>query len=140
LVDASVFVAAIHRQDKVTGTRRLLTHLVNDPRVSLVANPYLVQEYLDHSAELESEKLAELVELLLDKCELLEVESRFVTACAEVIGKDDPADLMHAATCLKLGAILIARDKRFDALKKKNMVEVWSIEDAMLKFGLIRVH
>ena len=35
-------------------------------------------------------------------------------------------DVVHAATCLYLDAVLITNDKHFDRIKVNGLIEVWS--------------
>ena len=43
------------------------------------------------------------------------------------------ADVVHAATCLHTGAVLISNDAHFDGIKEVGIIEVWSITDAIKK-------
>jgi predicted nucleic acid-binding protein len=41
--------------------------------------------------------------------------------------------VVHAATCLHTGAILISNDAHFDGIKEDGIIEVWSITEAIKK-------
>ena len=43
------------------------------------------------------------------------------------------ADIIHAATCLSVNAILISNDAHFKAIKEADLIEVWTISDAIEK-------
>jgi len=43
----------------------------------------------------------------------------------------DPADLLHAATCLQERAVLVSNDPHFDRIRDERVIEVWSIAKAI---------
>jgi predicted nucleic acid-binding protein len=82
---------------------------------------------------LKSQTAAVLVSALLDKMEFVQVSRKYRKICKAHIRTPDKADVLHAATCLQTGAILITNDKHFDRIKKKGLIEVWSIGEAVKK-------
>jgi len=43
----------------------------------------------------------------------------------------DPADVLHAATCLQERAVLVTNDRHFDRIREEGIVEVWDIAKAI---------
>jgi predicted nucleic acid-binding protein len=41
------------------------------------------------------------------------------------------ADIIHAATCMSVNAILISNDAHFKAIKEAGLIDVWTISDAI---------
>ncbi|WP_297504536.1 PIN domain-containing protein, partial [Thermococcus sp.] len=41
------------------------------------------------------------------------------------------ADAVHAATCMKTGAVLITNDRHFEKVAEEGLIEVWSISEAI---------
>lgn len=45
--------------------------------------------------------------------------------------KEEAADMVHAATCLQAGAVLITNDGDFEKIRDEQIIKVWSISDAI---------
>ena len=54
-----------------------------------------------------------------------------VNECKKFIPKSQIADVVHAATCLQSGAILISNDKHFDKIRNRKIIEVWKISESI---------
>jgi predicted nucleic acid-binding protein len=94
---------------------------------------YLSKRCLDTPELLKSPTATVLVSALLDKMEFVPVSKKYRKICMAHIRTPDKADVLHAATCLQTGAILITNDKHFDRIKKEGLIEVWSIGEAVKK-------
>ena len=127
LLDTNVFVAAVKHPSRETGTLRFLLELIQNDDLSLVGNEYWVEEMLRYAEEFHSETAAWLIEALLNRTKLVRVGTNFVSICARYMPTNDPADILHVATCLQERAILISNDKHFNRIRDERIIEVWSI-------------
>ena len=100
LLDTNLFVAAVKHPRRETATLRFLLALLQRDATQLVGNAFWVEEMLRYAEEFRSETAAWLVGALLSRTRLVQVERNFVTVCAGHVTTPDPADLLHAATCL----------------------------------------
>lgn len=131
LLDTNVFVAAVKTPHRETATLRFLLALLARDDVGLVGNVYWVEEVLRYAEEFESETAAWLVGALLGRVRIVSVARNFVAVCAKYVRTRDPADVLHAATCLQDGAILVSNDRHFDRIRDEGVIEVWSITKAI---------
>ena len=131
LLDTNVFIAAVKNPTRQADTLRLLLKLIEDPSIRLVGNDLLAEEMLRYAELLKSQTATVLVSALLDKMEFVQVSKKYRKICKTHIRTPDKADVLHAATCLQTGAILITNDKHFDKIKKEGLIEVWSISEAL---------
>ena len=131
LLDTNVFVAAVKHPGRETGTLRFLLELIQCDDLSLVGNEYWVEEMLRYAEEFHSETASWLVGALLNRTQLVLVGNNFVSICAGYMSTNDPADILHAATCLQERAILISNDKHFNRIRDEHIIEVWSITKAI---------
>jgi len=137
LADTNVYVAAVRRSGRPTPSRRLLEHFLNDPRTGLVGNAWWLEELLRYAEEFRSEAALELAEELAQKVEIIELEERFVAACSELVGRHNPVDVLHAATCLQSEATLISNDPDFDRIRDARAIRVLSITEALRRIRII---
>jgi len=137
LADTNVYVAAVKRSGRITPSRRLLEHFLNDPRIELVGNAWWLEELLRYAEESRSEAALELAEELAQKVEILELAERFVAACSELVGAENPVDTLHAATCLQSDATLISNDPDFDRIRDAHVIRVLSITEALKRTRII---
>ncbi|MGH9877471.1 MAG: PIN domain-containing protein, partial [Nitrososphaerales archaeon] len=131
LLDTNVFVSAIKEPTKQTTTLRLIIKLVNDPALKLVGNYLLAHEMLRYAELLKSETAAALLAVLLSKMEIVGVGKNYRKVCKAYIKTPDRADIMHAATCLQTGAVLITNDKHFGRISDEGIIEVWSLSKSI---------
>ncbi len=127
LLDTNVFVAAVKDPRRETATLRLLLDLLEREDVELVGNEFLVEEFLRYAEEFESKTAAWLLGALLGRMRIVRVARNFVTVCRRYVTTPDPADVVHAATCLQERAVLITNDRHFDRVRNEGVLEVWSI-------------
>jgi predicted nucleic acid-binding protein len=131
LLDTNVFVAAIKNPRKETETLRFLLDLIGRDDVELVGNEYWVEEMVRYAEEFHSQTAAWLASLLMSRTRLVHVEDNYVRVCLRYMGTPDPADVLHAATCLQERAILISNDKHFNRVRDQGVIEVWKISQAI---------
>jgi len=131
LLDTNVFIAAVKHPRKETRTLRLVLDILNRDDIELVGNEFWAEEMLRYAEEFRSETATRLVSAVLNRARLVRVGKRYRTVCRQYVTTPDPADVLHAATCLQEGAILISNDKHFDRIRDEGVLEVWSITKAM---------
>ena len=131
LLDTNVFVSAIKKPAKQTNTLRLIIKIVNEPALKLVGNHLLAHEMLRYAELLRSETAATLLAVLLSKMEIVRVAKNYRKICKVYIKTPDMSDIMHAATCLQTGAILITNDRHFDRIRDEGIIEVWSLSKSI---------
>ena len=131
LLDNNVFVSAIKDPTRETATLTLILKLIRDKDVGLVGNEFLAEEMARYAEAFRSETASLLLHALISKMDIVEVQERYTAACRSIMGTDDPADLLHAATCLQTGATLITNDRHFDTIRDQGIIEVWSTAEAI---------
>ncbi len=131
LLDTNVFVAAIKSPRRETATLRFLPALLEREDVRLVGNRFWVEEMLRYAEAFHSETAAWLVGRLLSRTRVVEVAPSFVRVCAKAMATRDPADTLHAATCLQEQAILVSNDRHFDRIRDEGVIDVRSIGHAI---------
>jgi predicted nucleic acid-binding protein len=131
LLDTNIFVAAVKHPRRESATLRFLLALLGREDVGLVGNVYWVEEMLRYAEAFESETAARLVGALLRRARIVPVARNFVVVCAKYVTTPDPADVLHAATCLQERAILVSNDRHFDRIRDEGVIEVWSISKAI---------
>jgi predicted nucleic acid-binding protein len=134
LLDTNVFVSAIKDPLKQTETLRLILHLIEDSRISLVGNDLLVEEMARYAELLRSETAATILDALISKMEILDVQEKFIKICRGYMGTLEIADVLHAATCLQTDATLISNDRHFDRIKNEGIIRVVTINEALRSF------
>jgi predicted nucleic acid-binding protein len=131
LLDANVIVAAIKNPRRETGTLRLLTKIIKDPTVGLVADELLLEEMIRYAELLKSPTTTAIIAALAGKTSLVKVYDNYRSICKAYVRTPDKADILHAAACLQTGAVLITNDRHFTQIGKKGIIEVWSITRAI---------
>jgi len=131
LVDTNLFIAAIKNPKKETTTLRLLLKLINDNNIVLIGNEFLIMEMEKYAEVFESKRGKDILQRLIEKTEVVEVDEKFLRLCKSYFPEDELIDIYHAATCLQEGAILITNDKHFDKINDEKTIEVWSISKAI---------
>jgi len=131
LLDANVIVAAIKNPRRQTGTLRLLTKIIQDPTVGLVADELLLEEMIRYAEILKSPTTTAIIGALAAKTSLVNVYDNYRSICKTYVKTPDKADVLHAAACLQTGAVLITNDSHFTQIGKEGIIEVWSIARAI---------
>jgi predicted nucleic acid-binding protein len=131
LLDTNVLISAIKYPERWTKTLQLMLKIIVDPNVQLVGNVLLVEEMRRYVERLKSRRAAVLISALLGKTELVKVQERYVKICKAYISTPNKADILHAATCLQTGAILITNDRHFDHIKGEGIIDVLSVSEAI---------
>lgn len=68
---------------------------------------------------------------LQQKVEVLELLDDDIARCQPFFPEGQEADVLHAATCLGAGGILISNDKHFERISNAGIVEVWTTSEAI---------
>ena len=138
VVDTNVFVAAIKpfsRDDREsqleTRTLSLLIELIVNGQLELVGNSRLLDEYRRLAEELSSETSRLILGQLIQKTEVVEVDEEVALRCTPYLPREETSDLIHAATALQTGAVVITNDRHFDRIGRSGAIQVWNINEAM---------
>jgi predicted nucleic acid-binding protein len=131
LLDNNVFVSAIMDPARETATLRLILEMIRNKDIALVGNEFLAEEMARYAESFRSETAALLLHALLTKMTIIDVQERFTAATKSTMGTEDPADILHAATCLQTGATLITNDHHYDNIRDQGIIKVWSTTQAI---------
>lgn len=133
LLDTNVFIAAVKDPERQTSTVQLLLKIIKDPSIRLAGDVLLAEEMRRYAELFKSKRAAMLISALLGKMRLVRVPENYVRICKTYIQTPDKADILHAATCLQTGATLITNDRHFDRIKKRGIIKVLSVGEAIRK-------
>jgi predicted nucleic acid-binding protein len=136
LVDTNLFIAAIKNPKKETASLRLLLELIDDASIMLTGNEFLIMEMEKYAQVFESKRGKEILQKLIDKTEVVDIDEKFLRLCKSYFPEDELIDIYHAATCLQEGAVLITNDRHFDRINDEKIIEVWSISKAIKELGI----
>lgn len=125
LIDTNLFIAATKRGK--TKSTELLLKLLEGPW-DLVADDILVSEYEKYATQFEAYAF---LRLLLYRVVIVEQSDEDIMKCKPFFPANASADIIHAATCLSVNAILISNDAHFRAIKEARLIDVWTISDAI---------
>ena len=131
LLDTNVFVAAVKYPKRETATLRLLLDVLRRGDIALVGNDLWLEEMLRYAEAFRSETASQLVAALIEKTRFVRVDVPFQAVCRRFMTTPDPADILHAATCLQERAVLVTNDRHFDRIREEGIVEVWDIAKAI---------
>ena len=120
LLDNTVFIAAVKRG--CTRSTELVYHLLDGP-AELFADELLIIEYEKYAEALGASDLLNYMKKVVIHLNPTQAE---IDACAPFFPERELSDVVHAATCLHLDAVLITNDKHFDRIKEDGLIEVWS--------------
>ena len=137
LLDANVFVAAVKHPRRETATLRLVLEFLRREDLALVGNDLWLEEMLRYAEEFRSETASRIVSALIEKTRFVRVQENFRAVCRRYVTTPDPADILHAATCLQERAILVSNDRHFDRIQKAKIIDVWGITKALQVLGLL---
>ena len=133
LFDTNVYIAAIKTPSRPADSLRLVVYLLED-EFRFVGNDLLATEYLRDAQVFPSPLSISLASAILDRMEVIAVEHRFVRACFPYFRFTDLADLVHAATCLQTGAILVSNDRDFDPITRANLIKRLTVTQAIRRW------
>ena len=136
LADTNLFIAAIKNPKKETTSLRLLLELIDNTTIVLIGNEFLIMEMGKYAQVFESKRGKEILQKLIDKTEVVDVDEKFLRLCKSYFPEDELIDIYHAATCLQEGAVLITNDRHFDKINDEKIIEVWSISKAIEEFEM----
>lgn len=127
LLDANVFIA--ESKKGWTRTTDLVLRLI-DGQEELIADDALICEYSKYAVELGDYGLL-LLRYILEKVTVLGQSEEEIAMCLPFFPEGQEADILHAATCLNAGGILISNDKHFENIRRARIIEVWTISEAI---------
>lgn len=127
LIDTNLFIAAIKRGK--TRSTELFLMLLDGPW-ELVADDILISEYERYARKFEADVF---LKILRSKVVVIEQSEEDILICKPFFPPTEGADIVHAATCLHAGAILISNDAHFKRIKEEGLIDVWSISEAIKK-------
>ena len=131
LPDTNLFIATIKTPNREAGSLALLLKLLEDEKIELVADRYLIHELDRYSEVFPSPTSKLLLTLLRSKIFTVNPQKEYLIKCRPYIPEAEAEDLTHAATCLQTEATLITNDKHFNKIKRKGLIKVWSITEAI---------
>ena len=67
----------------------------------------------------------------MQKVDVVRIGQELIGACIAYFPQSESADILHAATSLETGAILIMNDRHFRKLKESGRVKIWSMTEAI---------
>jgi len=105
---------------------------VRNTRFLLDTNEALISEYRKYAGDLGEYGLL-LLDQLLQKVVVLEISDETIARCKPLFPEGQDADILHAATCLSAGGILISNDRHFEDIRQARIIEVWTISEAIAK-------
>lgn len=129
--DTNLFVAAIRGGARQTDSLRLLVLLIEDQRFHLIGNRLLVEEYRRYGLAFPTPTAVGLLAGLLRDMDIVEPDVRFLRACEPHFAASQTADVLHAATCLETGALLISNDHHFDAIVRTGLIRRMTLTEAI---------
>ncbi len=112
-----------------TKTTDLVIRLI-DGQEDLIADEALMSEYGRYSKDF-GDFGQLLLYRLLQKVIVLEQSDDGIARCLPFFPESQEADVLHAATCLSAGGILISNDKHFEKIRSAGIIEVWTISEAI---------
>lgn len=127
MIDTNLFVAAV--KSGKTKSTELLVNLI-EGTWELVADDILISEYERYALKFEAHGFFELIRR---RVIVIEQSEEDILKCKPYFPAGSGADVVYAATCLHTGAILISNDAHFDGIKEVDIIEVWSINNAIKK-------
>ncbi|MCL7410855.1 MAG: PIN domain-containing protein [Methanosarcinaceae archaeon] len=136
MVDTNLFIAVIKNPRKDTTSLKLLLALIDDTDIALIGNEFLIMEMEKYTQVFESARGREIVQKLIDKIRIIDVNEKFLRLCKSYFPEDELIDMYHAATCIQADSILITNDRHFDKINDDKIIEVWSISKTIVEFGL----
>ena len=131
LLDTNVFVAAVRDPRRETATPRFLLNVLTRDDVALVGDDLWVEEMVRYAEAFRSETASWLVGALVAKARLVSVDANFRAICRRYVTTPDPADVLHAATCLQERAVLVSNDRHFVRIRREGIVAVWTMSEAI---------
>lgn len=120
LLDNTVFIAAV--KSGWTRSTELVYNLLDGP-AELFADELLIDEYEKYAEALGASDLLNYMKKVVIHLNPTQAE---IDACAPFFPERELSDVVHAATCLHLDAVLITNDRHFDRIKEDGLIEVWS--------------
>lgn len=131
MLDNNVFISSIKNPTKLTYTLKLMVECINRDDIELVGNKYLIDEMEKYQEIFASASASIIITLFLAKIRIVEIQADSITKVMPYFPKEEIIDIIHAATAIQEGVIVVTNDKHFDQMKEEGLVEVWSISEAI---------
>ena len=128
LLDTNVFIASVKKG--WTDTTELVFHVLSNDKYRIIGNNVLLAEYRKYAEKL---NVLDFYEFLRPRMEIVNPSRKEVLRVIPYFPPSHIADAVHAATCLKTGAVLITNDRHFEKVAEEGLIEVWSISEAIRK-------
>lgn len=126
VLDNNLIIAAV-KSGWTRSTDLLFTVMLSD--ATLLVNKELLFEYEKYIQRILG--IPHLFILLNSRSNLVDPSTESLLACKPFFPESQYADAVHAATCLEANAVLITNDAHFKEIKKSELIEVWSISEAI---------
>jgi predicted nucleic acid-binding protein len=121
------FVIAAVKSGWRESTELLMALLLGD--AELYANDELLLEYERYIRK--ALGLKNLYVLIQNRAILVNPSNESLEICRPFFPSSQLADVVHAATCLEVGATLITNDKHFKKIQEAGIIQVWNISRAV---------
>ncbi len=118
--------AAIKEPRKETKTLPLILTIIENERIHLVGDEFLVEEMVRYVEEFRSETASWILSALLDKIKLTNIGKNLIKICKNYIETPNISNIIHAAVCLRTDAILITNDAHFNKIRDEGIIKVWN--------------
>lgn len=116
LLDNNVFIAAIKNPVKMSSSLELIIECIKNDEIELIGNEYSVGEMQKYQELFESPSASILLSLLILKTRIVDVSDTNILKCKPYFPAAEIMNIIHAATVLQEGGIIITNDKHFDRI------------------------
>ena len=108
-----------------------MVECINREDIELLGNKYLIEEMQKYQEVFASASASLIVTLFLSKTRVVKVKDDSIIKAMPYFPKEEILDIIHAATAIQEGAIVITNDKHFNQIKEEGLLEIWSISTAI---------
>ena len=126
VLDNNLIIAAV-KSGWTRSTDLLTALLLSD--AELFVNDELLLEYEKYIHRFLG--FYHLYELIQNRTRLVDPSHKSLEICRPFFPEGQYADIVHAATCLETGAILITNDNHFRKIREAGIIKVWDITEAI---------
>jgi len=92
LVDTNLFIASVKNPKKETTSLKLLLELIEDATIELIGNEFLIMEMEKYAQVFQSERGKEILQKLIDKTKVMDVNEKFLRTCKSYFPEDELID------------------------------------------------
>lgn len=126
VLDNNLVIAAV-KSGWTRSTDLIFTILLSD--AELYGNDELLHEYEKYIHKFLG--LYHFYILMRNRVFIIDPRMESLMACRPYFPESQYADVVHAATCLETGAIMITNDAHFRQIRESGLIKVWSISKAI---------